>query len=127
MSNSGAKRLSVGICQRLMEFLYSCLFRTPCICCPIKLLCDIYATSYEIPCFHRSRYFITLFTNSLLSANSLVRNLYVSHILILSCHLCLGLSSGLYYLHSVGLDNEVLIEVMASLQNNSFIVLYYYT
>jgi len=57
--------------------------------------------------YRRSRYFITLFPNSRLSANALVRNLSVSHILILSCHLCLGLSSGLYCLHPVGLDDEV--------------------
>ena len=77
------------------------------ICCYIKLLCDIYETSDEIPCFHHIRCSITKFTNARLSANSLVRNLSVSHILVISCHLRLGLSSGLHCLHSVRLCNEV--------------------
>jgi len=77
------------------------------ICCHIKLLFDIYATSDEIPFFHGNICFMTLFTNARPSANSLVRNLSLNHILILSCHLCLGLSSGLYCLHPAGLSDAV--------------------
>jgi len=85
------------------------------ICFYIKLLCEICATSDEIPCFHCIRCFITLFLNSRLSANSLVCNLSVSHILIISCHLCPGLSSGLIVCILLDYAMRLLKEVIASL------------
>jgi hypothetical protein len=96
------------------------------ICFYIKLLCEIYATSDEIPCFHRIRCVITLFLNSRLSANSLVCNLSVSHILIISCHLCPGLSSGLIVCILLDYAMRLLKEVIASLHSREAITSLYY-
>jgi hypothetical protein len=96
------------------------------ICFYIKLLCEIYATSDEIPRFHCIRCFITLFLNSRLSANSFVCNFSVSHILIISCHLCPGLSSGLIVFIPLDYEMRLLKEVIASLHSREAITSLYY-